>query len=298
MNDKKLLLAVFALLERENTVSIPQLAKLLGTSEETVWNALDTLVYCYDSVSIRLDLNESYASLVKDGTSRLLRLTKNETALLLDALASQGIAADSELARKLTQSKGFLSNSAEEALPHLRTVNHGENGAIMVQLASACESEEHHLVRIEYQRDGAVKAQPRVIEPYTISSDDDHRYLHAYSLEARGWRTFRADRIKSVEILDETFEPREDMPEGAELLLRDASRAHVHFVAGTQLPPWPEIKVVKRYDDGSYDASVPWLSGMWLPKHIVGLFGKALPLDPPELVSETREYAGELWGES
>ena len=37
---------------------------------------------------------------------------------------------------------------------------------------------------------------------------------------------------------------------------------------------------------------------MWLPKHIVGLFGKALPLDPPELVSETREYAGELWGES
>ena len=76
MNDKKLLLAVFALLERENTVSIPQLAKLLGTSEETVWNALDTLVYCYDSVSIRLDLNESYASLVKDGTSRLLRLTK------------------------------------------------------------------------------------------------------------------------------------------------------------------------------------------------------------------------------
>ena len=68
--------------------------------------------------------------------------------------------------------------------------------------------------------------------------------------------------------------------------------------AGTQLPPWPEIKVVKRYDDGSYDASVPWLSGMWLPKHIVGLFGKALPLDPPELVSETREYAGELWGES
>ena len=56
----------------------------------------------------------------------------------------------------------------------------------------------------------------------------------------------------------------------------------MHFVAGTQLPPWPEIKVVKRYDDGSYDASVPWLSGMWLPKHIVGLFGKALPLDPPE----------------
>ena len=107
MNDKKLLLAVFALLERENTVSIPQLAKLLGTSEETVWNALDTLVYCYDSVSIRLDLNESYASLVKDGTSRLLRLTKYETARLLDALASQGIATDSELARKLTQSKGF-----------------------------------------------------------------------------------------------------------------------------------------------------------------------------------------------
>lgn len=296
MNEKNLIIAVFALLERENTVSIPQLARLLDAGEDEVWEALDALVFCYDAVSMRLDLHGSYASLEKSGSDRLLRLNEQETAILLDALEAQGFSPDDELCRKLRATKGFLEGASGVggARPDVRLVNAGNVGGLMEQLAAACDDEERHLLEIEYQKEGASNAERRTVEPYRIVSEGDHRYLEAYCHKADGWRSFRTDRIRSVAVLDERFEPRAEVPQLQDERRRDPEVAHVRFAPGVPLPLWPGLAKSRENDDGSQDARVPWLGGLWLPKHIAGMLGDAVPLDPPRLVEATRSYADEL----
>lgn len=300
MNERNLYIAVLALLEREGTVSIPQLARLLDASEEDVWEALDALVFCYDAVSIRLDLHSAYASLEQGGGERLLRLTQEETALLLDALEAQGISPDDELCKKLLKTKGFLADAGagESGEGHagaprasIQMVNSGNVGGVMELVALACDDDENHLLAIEYQKEGASKAERRLVEPCAIVSEGDYRYLQAYCHKANGWRSFRTDRIKSATILDETYEPHEDMPEMLEERKEESRIAHVRFAPETALPLWPGLKKTRMEADGTVTASVPWLGGLWLPKHIVAMFGHAMPLDPPELVTATRRYA-------
>ena len=95
MKDRQLLLAIMAQLEREKVVSIPQLSTLLGVDERAVYDALEVLVFAYDTASIRLDLHDSYATLQAHGTDRLLRLTAPEADALVDALTTAGFSTSS-----------------------------------------------------------------------------------------------------------------------------------------------------------------------------------------------------------
>lgn len=293
MDSRDLLLAVFAQLEREHAVSIPQLSRMLGASEQDVWDALDELVFCYDAVGLRLELQDSFARLVKREREQTLRLTADETTLLLDILQAQGYAKDDELPRKLVRAKGALESSAGEA-SRIGSASFGDISSVLETVASACEDEEHHLLGIEYQKEGARTARWRTVEPWVITSEGDFRYLQAWCHDAGAWRSFRIDRIKSAAVLEETFIPHggTQRPQGSRP--KGAQAAHVRFSPETRLPSWPGLSATSENTDGSTDARIPWLGGLWLPKRIVGMFGACTPLDPPALVDACRSYAEEL----
>lgn len=300
MREKNLLIAVLALLEREGAVSVPQLARLLGTGEDEVWRALDALVFCYDSVSVRLDLHEAYATLEGTGGERLLRLNEEETGILLGALEAQGFSEDDELCSKLLEAKGFLGPAGGDAprVPHasVQLVDSGNAGGVLECIAAACDDPGHHLLAIEYQKDGSPRSEKRIVEPHALVSKDGHLYLRAYCRTAGGWRSFRTDRVESALRLEETFAPRDDAPQEMPGKRDGGAIAHVRFAAGQELPAWPGLGRAHANPDGTRDAAVSWLGGLWLPKHIVGMMGAAIPLDPPRLVEATRAYAQELLG--
>ncbi len=293
MNDKDLLLAVFAHLERERAVSIPQLARMLGVAQADVWEALNLLVYSYDTVDMRLELEDSFARLVKAGSERVLRLTDDETALLLDILHAQGYQNSDDLPAKLLRAKGSLATS-EDSRPRIGSASFGNISDTLETVAAACEDIDHHLLRIEYQGEGAPAPTSRDVEPWIVTSEGDFRYLQAWCHQATAWRSFRFDRIKSAEVLEETYTPHADMPDPIEERAEQASVAHVRFAPGTHIPDWPGLIVLSSQGDGSIIARVPWLGGLWLPKHIVGMFGDCTPLDPPELGAACRAYARKL----
>lgn len=290
MNEKDLLLAVFAHIERERAVSIPQLADMLGATKRDVWEALDTLVYSYDTVGIRLELEDNFARLVKADGEQVLRLTDDETTLLLDILHAQGYQNSDELPAKLIRAKG--SPAAERQLgTRIGSAAFGDISDVLETVAAACEDMGHHLLRIDYQKEGAPEPASRDVEPWIITSEGDFRYLQAWCHKAGAWRSFRIDRIKSVEVLQETYAPHADIPDVLDERARQAIIAHVRFAPETRLPDWPGLIALSPQDDGSITARVPWLGGLWLPKHIVGLFGACTPLDPPELADVCRDYA-------
>lgn len=288
MNDKSLILALFAHIERERRVSIPQMAELLNVEEEAVWDAIEMLVFAYDAVDIRLDLEESHAALRRSGTHRTLRLNAAESNALIDALAEYGFERDSELVQKLEQAKSLLAEGEEGDLGRMRTMGHRSAPGLAETIAAACEDDKHHVLELEYQKDGAQEPQLRRVEPYLVRSDGDHSLLEAFDQDRDSWRTFRLDRVKSARMLANTFEPKEFAE------TKDTREALVRFVAGALPSDWPGLKRVRTLDDGGVEAKIPWYGGLWLPKRIVALGGKATPLAPPELRQRCAEYAQRL----
>lgn len=293
MKDKQLLLAVLAQLEREKTVSIPQLAQLLGVSEEQVYEALEILVFAYDAASIRLDLHDSYATLETYGTERLLRLTVQEADALVDALLGAGFSQKDELVQALLQTKSIIGKKGDAIEPRMRVISQTGAPLVAQEVSAACEDPEHHLLEIAYQGVDDDDVELRHVEPVVIFSEDGHQYLLAYCREAKGWRSFRVDRIIAAEPLEERFTPRDDIPTARLALEQDAKEALIRFDAKCDLPQWRKLKVKEHGTDATI-ASIPWTGSMWLPRHIVALMGEAVPISPASLVNACMEYAEDL----
>lgn len=293
MKDKQLLLAIMAQLEREKIVSIPQLAVLLGVDEQSVYDALETLVFAYDAASIRLDLHDSYATLQTYGTDRLLRLTAPEADALVDALTAAGFSHDDELVTALLRTKTVLGGPESASKPRLRVVTESAYPDVAQTLAAACEDLEHHILEISYRGTDDEMPLTRHVEPLRIFSEDSHRYLQAYCRTSEGWRSFRIDRISRAQALDECFSPRSDAPRPS-IALDANSRAQLLLSADCPLPAWRNLKVTATNADGSRTVSIPWTGSSWLPKHVVALMGKALVLKPQSLVDACKEYAEKL----
>lgn len=293
MKRNELLLAVLAQLEREQTVSIPQLSLLLGCTEREVFEALETLVFAYDAASIRLDLHDTYATLDANRSVRLLRLTPREVDVLIDALKQAGLTSSDTLVKKILETKGMLGN-VNAAPQQIQTVSDGTQASIATILAAACEDEEHHLIEIAYRGENDAQARRRVIEPAALFSKEGMRYVLAYCQKAYGWRTFRLDRIRDIAVLDDRFEPRQDIPSIADVFGKPAVKARVRFAANVTLPSWNNMRMVKTADDGARVVSITWTGSMWLPKHIVAMTGDAVALDPPELVDACIHFAESL----
>lgn len=294
MKNNELIIAVLAQLEREGTVSVPQLSQLLNCPEKQIAETLELLVYAYDVASIRLDLHETHASLVSRRPERLLRLTPGEADVLVDVLQNAGFKSDDELVRKILETKTLLEHVNPSSTLHVQTVSANTLVDVTQALSSACEDEDHHLVRIGYQGENDERVIERDIEPTVFFSRDGRRYLLAYCLRAQGWRSFRIDRIKSVAILEKRYNPRDDIPSIKEEFQRSIIKAHVRFASGATIPAWHGMRTVKTLEDGAKVMSIDWVGSMWLPKHIVAQMGAAVPLDPPELVEACKHFARSL----
>lgn len=294
MKDRQLLLAILAQLEREKTVSIPQLAQLLGVDEEHVFKALEVLVFAYDAASVRLDLHDSYATLETFGTDRLLRLTPQEADTLVDALYRAGFSPSDELVQALLQTKSIVTTASTNAEPRVRVIAEPNAPLVTQSLAEACEDPDHHLLEIGYWGVNDDRAELRQVEPLMLFSEEGRQYLLAFCLNAQDWRSFRVDRISSASPLPETFIPRKDAPVPKLLLEKDAIESTVWFAPGSFPSQWRNIKLVTRNEDGSCVASIPWTGSLWLPKRIVALMGRAKPLSPDSLVNACQNYAESL----
>ena len=316
----RLLLALFAQLEGEGAVSIPMSSRMYGNSEDEVRDALVQLIFCYDAVGARLDVRENYAKLEVPSESRVLRLSRREADVLLELLGESGEPAEGSLAAKLLAAKGPVGGGSEGGR-RIRTTPETPTPAsrdeTLRTLSLACEDINHHHLRIAYRKEGDAHATERVVEPRAIASRGGKRYLCAWCLSSGGWRDFRVDRILSAEMLESTFEPRADTPGARGTSEVEPPMAVVAFCAGTPLPEWPGLKVVRdasggapggaegaaggaadgesgRAKSGETVAVLPWYGTSWLPRHIAACFGTARAIEPPELASEVVRIAGKM----
>jgi proteasome accessory factor BC len=149
------------------------------------------------------------------------------------------------------------------------------------------------LVRIEYQKEGDDEPSKRIVEAYKLERQLPHWHVHTWDRTKEGERSFRLDRMKRAELLDEEFEPRADFEPHR---LTDARIARVWF-----------SKAVARYQvergarplkDRSAVAEMPVGSEDWLVREIFSWRGEAVVLEPADMrkriAARARELAREL----
>lgn len=239
---------------------------------------------------------------------RPLRLTPAEARGLVAAAQVAGYDVD-DLIDKVY---GAFPSMTGDRLADIRTTaRQTEHRRALSTMTEAAR--EHLAVRISYTKPGD-RARERVIEPLRIDYDAEAGtwYVVAWCRKSDGWRTFRIDRIGSVEKLDETFEPH-DTAEGEPSTFSfseapDAVVAVHDPQAVSEAYDWrnlvrlshPDPFDLGRLSDeeieaGGYIARIPWVEGYpWLVDTILRTAGGVEVLRPVRLREEVRRRALEL----
>jgi proteasome accessory factor BC len=147
---------------------------------------------------------------------------------------------------------------------------------------------EHRVVEIEYTAVGE-ETSVRVIEPHALERELPWWYVHSWDRTRDAQRSFRLDRMRRAELLEESFEPRgEVVPQK----LRDVSTARVLFspVVGR----WRVERGAQPLAKGHALEEVRFGSLDWLVGEILSYRGEAEVLEPVELRREVLQRAKRL----
>lgn len=157
-----------------------------------------------------------------------------------------------------------LGDGAEEVLAVLRTA-----------------VDEHRMVDIDhyvYSRDEWVQ---RRIEPHRFFADEGQWYVAGHCHLAGDKRVFRVDRIRSVALTDEGFEPPTEPPAAGVFDAADASAVRVRLApdAAWVADQYPNRGVTVAAD-GSAEVTLPVTGRSWLERLLLRLGPDAELIDP------------------
>ena len=148
-----------------------------------------------------------------------------------------------------------------------------------------------NLLRIEYWKEGTAEQSERVVEPYLMIHERGEWYYVCWCRLAGGRRMFRVATTVSVQVLDETFTPRDDLE--LDLYRREGVPPSASYAPKTasvwysrDVSRWVEERQpVRRLEDGSCVADQPYVEEGWLTQHVLPFADKARVLAPAAAVS-------------
>lgn len=233
-----------------------------------------------------------------DQFSRPARLSPLEAKALLWALDFVGgrlpLVGEESLAsarRKIEDAVGEASTTGVE-LGAVQTASESV-GAVLARAVR-----EDRVIEIDYWTESRGEVTTRVIEPHMLMNSRDAWYLVAFCRKAGEQRTFRLDRIRGANPLDEVFERRVEVEAVPYQPWGTSSQAQQHAqIARVWCSPaiarWlaEEHPSAERFSDGSIMAEIPYASDEWLVKEITKHGGEAVLHTPEDLRAAVASYA-------
>jgi len=244
-----------------------------------------------DHVSVsRETLSESH-----ERPSRLTPLLAKALFLALDLLGKEGEEGGAVLAsirQKLAHALGDDAGDEvgiTDALP--------ADDRVLAQLREAVTGRE--IVRIEYFTPARGELSEREVEPHFLIHGGPGWYVQTWCLAASDERTFRLDRIRTVEKTGRRFQPRPALDYRAHPEIPghtpSASSAIVSFPAGQRLRLEEEgYEVEAQVQEDRVRARIPYLEESWLARVVLSQGGNAVVESPAALRKTIREEAAEL----
>jgi len=165
------------------------------------------------------------------------------------------------------------------------TTAKGDDSEIARVVSSAIA--DRRLLEIEHYKEDEDEFTSRIIEPYQLLNGQEGWYVHSFDPSKEGTRSFRLDRIRSAEVLDETYEPREGVepdvqgwPTTGEVPTSETARVWV----SPDRARWAREgrRVVEELKDGSVIVELPFGGHDYLAREILKEAGDAAVLEPED----------------
>ena len=148
---------------------------------------------------------------------------------------------------------------------------------------------EHRVLELNYYKENEDKFSKRKVEPYRLENGREGWYVECFDLGRKAIRHFKLDRIKEATPTKETFEPRPEAAEMAEVEgwmsgddVPEASVARVWVSPERSRWLREERTVIEELKDGSVVVEFPYAGTSWLVREILRGAGDLVVLDPPE----------------
>jgi predicted DNA-binding transcriptional regulator YafY len=157
------------------------------------------------------------------------------------------------------------------------------------------------LLRIEYYKVNEDEFTERTIEPYALVNGLEGWYVASFDPAKDDLRHFRLDRIKSAEVLDETFEPRPEMNAAADVEgwartgeVPASRTARVWFSPERARWAREDESVAEELADGAVVVAMPFKGIDWLVRRVLAEAGDAAVLEPEDARAAVREAVAKL----
>ena len=160
---------------------------------------------------------------------------------------------------------------------------------------------EHRLLEIEHYKEDEDVFTSRTIEPYQLLNSREGWYVHCFEPAKDQTRSFRLDRIRSAELLDERFEPREGVepdlqgwPTTGEVPTSQIARVWI----SPERARWAreDRRVVEELKDGAVVVELPFGGHEYLAREILKEAGDAVVLAPEDARAAVLEASEALAG--
>lgn len=211
------LLAIVPWVVAHDGPKVEEVCARFGVTQSELLADVDLLQYCgvYPFTAdvlmeVRLEADRIWIQYA-DWFNRPLRLTPEEALTLVASgralLAVPGSDPGGPLARGLEKLADALGVDVDEAIEvHLGNVPAG----MLETLRGAMTA--RHQVELDYYGYARDVRTRRIIEPWDVYAAEGEWYVQAWCHAAQSERLFRLDRVRSVSVLDRTFEPPEVLP--------------------------------------------------------------------------------------
>jgi predicted DNA-binding transcriptional regulator YafY len=175
----------------------------------------------------------------------------------------------------------------------------GDDSAVARVVSTAIV--ERRMIELEYYKENEDQIVKRRVEPYALTNGREGWYVASFDPERDAMRHFRLDRIKSVDVTDECFEPRPEVDPAAEVdgWLRtgevETSRA-ARVLVSPERARWAREarRVVEERGDGSVVVELSFAGTDWLVREILKEAGDAAVLEPKDAREAVRAAVAKL----
>jgi len=179
------------------------------------------------------------------------------------------------------------------------TTAKGDDSEIARVVSSAIA--ERRLLEIEHYKEDEDEFTRRTIEPYQLMNGTEGWYVHAFEPAKDATRSFRLDRIRSADVLDETYEVREGVepdvagwPTTGEVPTSQRARVWI----SSERARWAreDRPVAEELKDGAVIVEMPFGGHEYLSREILKEAGDAAVLEPEDARAAVLAAAEALLG--
>ncbi len=302
------ILFILSYVSKNQGITIDKLAEQVGMRPKQLMKELDFMLLIGkppfrpdDYVDIYVEEEQVYVEF-DQMLNRPLRLTRPEAMALLMSLKLLDPEVDPKTVRSLQDTiEKAISNSIDPAArPEDRIVLEQPSRPVLRYFSLLRQAiDQNRKAEIDYYSLTRDTTSHRVIHPYFLTKNLGYWYLTGYCEKREGLRTFKFERILSVELYREQFSPPKEVEthKYKHNFLKSMGPRRIEIYFDSKVAPWIKERwgsSVTKAENGGVVLNLASETLEYPSRLVLSFAPYATPRNPPELIEKVKKDSQDI----